>query len=356
MNDLLILETTPKPRGTARAAAILGVAACLIAIAAGGAETDQYLSWSVTLADSAEALNHFVNTETETFLERVNRRTRPITSVTELTTEFYLYFFQGIHSSRIRGWVNRAPEVDRFPDSSVSVFAYQRMSIYRDLTAFPFILPMARTIRVGDVYFGTDKISHFFGFGRRYFQRYLRHRDDGMDEEEAMRRVVLWGVALERKIVGGLVDGIFSHGDLEANFQGFLMARACCEGETAHFRLADGQWRLARPFDLREYITPGFDESYNNSHYTGMRKDRVLEILREEYCPLRSEPEIEARFARYANYPPSFSRRVIADYFAEKDGNPQREQSLDTICVEEALELMPPPSVTQDNPGVSQDG
>lgn len=162
-------------------------------------------------------------------------RARSVDSTEELTKEFYEYLFQGLHSSRVRAWANTSPEVDRFPGKSVSFFEYQRMSIFRDLTAFPFILPMARTVRIGDVYLGVDKIGHFFGFGRRYFQRYLRHRAEGMDGEAAMREVVRWGAVIESSFVGGLVDGIFSHADLEANFQGMLMAIDCCQGERAYF-------------------------------------------------------------------------------------------------------------------------
>lgn len=320
-------ENTRRLRGL-----VLLVVAALASLAAPGAETDQYLSWGVVLSDSAEALNRFVNDEAQTFLDRVNQRTNPVTSVEHLTVAFYEYLFQGLHSSRVRWWANHAPEVDRFPDRGVSFFAYQRMSIYRDLTAFPFVLPMARTVRVGDVYFGTDKIGHFFGFGRRYFERYLRYREEGWDEEEAMRKVVLWGVAIESSFVGGLVDGIFSHADLEANFQGFLMARSCCEGEKAHFREEAGEWKLSEPFDMRDYITPNFDESYNNSHYTGIRKDRVLEILRREYCPFWKSPEVQSRMARYASYPPSFSKRVISAHFDEQRDNPQRAQSLEVLC------------------------
>jgi len=317
------------------AASLLLLGICGVASAA---ETDQYLSWGVVLSDSAEPFNAFLNQEAQVFLNRVNERTKPLESPEQLTIEFYQYLFQGLHSSRVRAWANHAPEVDRFPDRGVSFFAYQRMSIYRDLTAFPFVLPMTRTVRVGNIYFGTDKIGHFFGFGRRYFQRYLLCRRDGLDTEKAMRKVVLWGVAIESSFVGGLVDGIFSHADLEANFQGFLMARSCCEGDDAHFRQEGGQWRLARPFDMRDYITPDFDESYNNSHYTGLRKDRVLEILRREYCPLWRTPEVQARTANYAAYAPSFSKRVITEHFDARRENPQRQQSLAAICDERTEE------------------
>lgn len=320
------------------------------AMMAPGAETDQFLTWDLEIADCAEVLNAHLNEEARTFLEGVNARTQPVETPEELTQAFYLYLFQGLHASRIRNFVNTSPRVNRFPNRSVSFFEYQRISIYRR-PAFPFVLPMARTIRVGDVHLGTDKIGHFFGFGRRYFQRYLRHREAGMDEEEAMRAVVRWGIALESRLVGGLVDGIFSHGDLEANFQGFLMARDCAGGPAPFFVREDGQWLLARPIDLRAYITPGFDESYNVSHYRGMRKRQVHDILCEEYCAMLDSAVVRARFERYAAHSPSFSQQVIGEYYAERGYNPQDEQSLENICAEcEAEEHAGRPAPEGENP------
>lgn len=309
------------------------IAAIILVCAAGfAAETDQYITWEIELADCSAAFNRYLNGSARKFLDGVNARTRAVESVEEVTREFYEYLFQGLHSSRVRAWTNNSPEVDRYPDQSVSFFEYQRMSIFRDLTAFPFILPMARTVRIGDVYLGVDKIGHFFGFGRRYFQRYLRHRAEGMDDEAAMREVVRWGAAIESSFVGGLVDGIFSHADLEANFQGMLMAKDCCMGAQPYFAKENGKWILAHEMDMRKYVTPDFDESYNNSHYTGIRKGEVLDIIVNEYCPKQSLPGVAARFARYREFTPSLSKRVIAELFEGKGKDQQGEQSLEALC------------------------
>ena len=50
------------------------------------------------------------------------------------------------------------------------------------------------TIRVGDVYLGVDKVGHMLGFGRRYFRSYLRLVKAGYSEEDAMERIVRWGI------------------------------------------------------------------------------------------------------------------------------------------------------------------
>ncbi len=300
------------------------------------AETDQYMTWDIELADCSEAMNRFMNEEMQQFLKGVNARTRPITSGEELTVACYQYFFQGLHSSRIRHWANTSPEVERYPDRSVGFFEYQRMSVNRGFS-FPYILPMARTVRIGDVYLGTDKIGHFFGFGRRYFQRYVRHIAEGMGEEEAMEKIVRWGLHVEESMVGKLVDGIFSHADMEANFQGFLFARDLCIGEDPCIVREEEAWVQVRPVDMVGYMSPDMDESYNCSHYWLLRKKNVLPILKEEYCEKYHSERVQKRFARYREFEPSLSQRVIAEHYTEKGKNPQDEQNIHVLCAETEL-------------------
>jgi hypothetical protein len=288
-------------------------------------ETDQYLTWDVQLEDSSGQINHFLNEEISRYLEKRNRIDAEPKAPHELVQGIYLHLFEGIYFSRLRGWLNHSPKIDRYPDKSVSFLKFQRMSIYRK-PSFPFILPMARTVRIGDVYCGIDKLSHFFGFGRRYYRRYLRLRGKGAREEKAMDKVVLSGVFWENGLVGRLVDGIFSHADLEADFQGFLLARDLCEGKTPYIELIDGKWVLARHVDIRDYVTPDFDESFNPCHYWALRKRLVLPLLKREYGGAIQSPLVQKRFARYRQHKPSYSKRIIDAHFAADGRDPQAKQ------------------------------
>jgi hypothetical protein len=191
------------------------------------------------------------------------------------------------------------------------------MSIY-SAKSFPFILPMARTIRIGDVYLGTDKLSHFFGFGRRYHKRYIRFREEGLSEESAMEKTVEWGMWCERYLVGNLTDGVYSYADLEANFQGMMMARAFCESPVPYLVVQGNRWLQARPIDIVPFVTPAFDESYNLSRYIGTRKHQVMRVLEAEVCPKTTLPVVKARFARYEQSEPSFSQRYIERCLLER--------------------------------------
>ncbi|GMU94188.1 MAG: hypothetical protein AMXMBFR4_32460 [Candidatus Hydrogenedentota bacterium] len=301
------------------------------ALSAISLETDQYLVWEVELNDSADAFNRYLNGEIETFLERQNARRDPTTSAEELTLQLYYYLFNGLHSSRLRHWLHTSPEVDRYPPNSVRYAEHLRMSVF-NMRSFPFILPMSRTIRLGDVYLGIDKMGHFFGFGRRSFRHYLKLREDGLIEGEAIEQTILRGYFMERYFVGNVMDGVFSYADLEANFQGMVMARAFCEGEDAYFRRMNGKWVLTRPVDIRLFITPYFDESYNRSHYIGRRKRHVIREIQEKVCPKLQSPLVQQRFEHYRQWPPSYCQQVVREHQERLGKDYRSEQDLEKLC------------------------
>ena len=314
-----------------RAAWVVVVVLCLGNVHA--AETDQYMTWGVILKDSSEAINAHVNAEIESFLAEMNAEEKTPCTPENVTRKIYLHLFKGLHASQFRNWLHHSSAVDRYPDSSVSHFRYERMSIYR-ARSFPYMLPLSRTVRLGDVYCGTDKFGHFFGFGRRYYNQYLRLRTFGKTENDAMEQIIRDGLRRERVTVGGLVDGIVSYADIEAGFQGFLMARDLCGGEKPFLKLENGKWTMVRPIDMRQYVVPDFDESFNPSHYQALRKRFVLPLLEREYRDKMALPEVQARFAQYKLREPSFCRLTIQAYLGERKKNPQRDQHLRAFGVE----------------------
>lgn len=296
-------------------------------------ETDQFLVWGVELDDSAEAFNAFLNHEMDVFLEKANAYPRRYSTAEKVALGYYKHLFNNLLFTRTKKWLRTSEVIDRFPDDSITPNEYLKMSMYRNRT-FPFFLRLGRTIRVGDVYFGVDKVGHMLGFGRRYFKGYLRLVKAGYSEEDAMERVIHWGITQEYGFVGLFVDGILSYADLEANFQGFLLLRDLSQGESPHLVKVGGSWRLQRPIDIRTYVTPDFDETFNNNSYWALRKRFVLKIYLDEYCEKRHTPEVQARFERYRQYEPSFSKRVVDAYLAERRKNQQQLQSLEALCAE----------------------
>ncbi len=305
----------------------------LAALPATAAETDQYMTWTVELEDSGNELNQYLNDEAARFVEIRNKRTRPTETNEDMALGFYAYLFEGLHKSRVRSYLAESEEVDRFPCDSLSSWEYQRSSIYRELS-FPFILPLSRTVRLGEVYLGIDKVGHFFGFGRRYCSQYLRLRDQGMGEEEAIEAVVRRGIFHETKLVGGLVDGIVSRGDLEANYQGMLMAKQLA-GNTPPCFVKDenGDWRFEGAIDIVPYITPDMDESWNGSIFTGLRKRNVTRRLQDTYCGAEPPALVKERFEKYASFPESLSEQIIQQEYSEF---PSTHPTLHAICEQPA--------------------
>lgn len=308
-------------------AVFCAIAVCLAQLPAHAVETDQFLVWDRELRDSAEPLNRFFNEEIQSLLAERNLRRTPFCECSALADDILDHFFKKRRTSCIKMFLRNSEEVELYPDRSLSNLRYRNMSIYRDLT-FPYVIPLARTVRVGEVYFGIDKFGHMFGFGSRYYQRYIRYIGNGATEEEAIARVVRFGILMEKVLVGEYFDGVFAYADLEANYQGFMLARDMCHGSDPLLVFEDGQWRLTRPVDLRTYITPDFDESYNLSHWQADRKREVLVILREEYFEKRKSQRVQDRFNGYRLRPPSASRKAIEKFFENKGVQPQLDQSL----------------------------
>ncbi|HEO70060.1 MAG TPA: hypothetical protein ENN80_02280 [Candidatus Hydrogenedentes bacterium] len=246
-------------------------------------------------------------------LDEINAATTEYCDAEDLTRKTFLHFFYNWSSSRIKDFIYESGETECYPPPSVGLGDFIEMSIYRDNALPYFIVAMTPTIRIGDVYLGVDKIAHFFGFGRRYYIRYSRLRKRGLDEREAIERLVGRGILQEKMYFGRISSGIFSHADLEANYQGFCLARDLCSGEEPYIVRESARWVLSRPVDLRDYVTPDFDESYNQCAYWPWRLRKVAPVLTRQYADITMRPNVQARMARYAASPPSLSKQLIEE-------------------------------------------
>ena len=324
-------------RGRVQAAAATVLAAGCVALAAvapaSALETDQYLALGAEITDSTEAANAYLNRSIEDTLAKLGPRAARRLSCEDLPPKIYRDLFPSLLWSPWRRFLGHSPEVDRFPKREVGYFEYLDRSLYTRLS-FPFIMPLGRTIEVAGVHLGIDKLGgHMFGFGRRYYKRYRRGLRSGLDERQAMRRAIEWGLTIERFFVGGLIDGVFSHADLEANYQGLLLARDLCEADPPHLVRVEGRWRLSRPVDLTSYVNPLFDESYNPSHFVGHRWRQVRPVARESVCERLERPEAARRFERYRRQEPeSLSQRIVAEFFAGRGVDPRRQRSVEAVC------------------------
>jgi hypothetical protein len=205
------------------------------------------------------------------------------------------------------------------PREDVNFLEYQRMSIYRG-PAFPYVLFMARTVRIGDVYLGIDKLSHLFGFGRRYLVDYLKLEQDGLGEDAILKRLIQQGLWRERWFTGRAVNGVISPSDLEANYQGLLFAMSLSRGAEPILVNQCGTWVQMRDIDILPFITPHLDESYYRNRYWAARKRHVLRIIEHKYAPIEDSALVKARFAVYDQHAPSFNVVYVESLLSDEAG------------------------------------
>ena len=146
---------------------------------------------------------------------------------------------------------------------------------------FPHIaLTISPTVNFYGSEFGTDKIAHLFQQGYSYYKIYRRALAEGATPEEATAKAVRWGQKSERTFFGTLVAGIYSNGDLAANYVGLKFyeglthpIRIGDEIRPALLLLQDGRWTFNDALDLREvllkpFISDHLNEALNPSIFT----------------------------------------------------------------------------------------
>jgi hypothetical protein len=168
-------------------------------------------------------------------------------------------------------------------------------------------------IKIGDTVIGVDKLEHMFGMGLRYFKgHYL--------EEKPLVSVLKGGIFKEKTALGGnlLATGVFSYGDLSANFNGMRFWNHMLQKKDdvlgaqhnigPYLTCQAGKWAKneERPIDFRNYVDATMQESMNCSKFAtagGVRKfHEALEAMqardksRTFACP--ENPALMAETAR----------------------------------------------------------
>ncbi|HVN31376.1 MAG TPA: hypothetical protein VMT45_05280 [Thermoanaerobaculaceae bacterium] len=332
--------------------------AALLIADADALETDQYYTWGQPLGDATTTLNAKMNLEIARALQaiQVSSRGQPPTCraiARELRGRLHLVILQPIEV-----WVTHSPLVPRLPATPEEELSFRRDNLNGNHGPFDTgrWIPDSPTVEVNGVRFGTDKISHFVSSGWRYHEKYLTARKRGLSAVQATEAAVEWGVLEERTTNGLLTDGVFSRGDLEANLGGMRFYLDLCDGPDALLALDGDHWKVRRPFDWRDYVTPRWDESYNVSIYTASRWRKVRPRLLG-YCSRRNDPDVVERLSRYrATDRPSLSDLEVAK--AVKDGelpDPSRF-TLETNCPAIASRENVTPSVPDKAPAAPSAG
>ena len=159
-------------------------------------------------------------------------------------------------------------------------------------------LTISPTVKIYGSQFGTDKIAHFFQQGYGYYKIYNRALAKGLSSDEATLKAVRWGQMTERTFYGTLISGVYSNGDLAANYVGLKFYQGLTHeikiGDAARpavLILNDGVWTFNETVDLRQnlikpFMTDHLNETLNPSVFTklfGLRS-YVRHSVRKRSC------------------------------------------------------------------------
>jgi hypothetical protein len=143
-------------------------------------------------------------------------------------------------------------------------------------------MTISPTVNLYGSEFGTDKIGHTFQQGYSYYQIYNRALAEGAAPDEARRKAVQWGQRIEDTIYGTLITGVYSNGDLFANFVGMKFYQGLTQEikvrsdkRPAIVILTNGVWAFNDRVNMREvllkpFISDHLNEALNPSIFTEM--------------------------------------------------------------------------------------
>jgi len=126
-------------------------------------------------------------------------------------------------------------------------------------------LTISPTVNMYGSEFGTDKIAHLFQQGYTYYKISHHALAEGATPEEATAKAVRWGQKSERTFFGTLVAGVYSNGDLAANYVGLKFYEGLTQTITlgdstrpAVLLLRDGLWTFNHGVNLRDVLLKPF--------------------------------------------------------------------------------------------------
>jgi hypothetical protein len=159
-------------------------------------------------------------------------------------------------------------------------------------------LTVSPTVNMYGSQFGTDKIAHLYQQGFSYYKIYRRALTEGQTPDEATAQGVRWGQGTERGIFGTLIAGVYSNGDLAANYVGLkfyqgLTQEIKIDAQTRPpmLLLRNGVWTINQNVNLRDvllkpFISDHLNEALNPSIFTQFLELRayVRRTVRRRSC------------------------------------------------------------------------
>ncbi|MBF0364409.1 MAG: hypothetical protein HQK50_02495 [Oligoflexia bacterium] len=304
----------------------LFIIALAISLPARSTEVDSFTSRFEQQEDAYHEVNVIVNELIKKCVYRANKYR--VNSVGGLYRLCYFSFADSSPWSKIERILNTTDRIDTRIEG-------RHHSIYSDFTTREaFALHLAKlghTLKIKDFIIGSDKLGHFFDTGFLYYKRAFIK---GRGVESAMA----FGEFQEDTYYGLSTTGIYSYGDLNANFRGMLFWKDLTE--TVHnedeifepyvlWKDGGEGWVLnpKRPFDINEYLDGGLDEGINCSQYRSKNLDEKVK---------ESLEELSKKYGKYVTCP--VSKKLCYDFVKNLKHKNFTEHLVSPVCLDAAKE------------------
>lgn len=254
---------------------------------------------SACTPDATRVLNAMINHRFAIAIEEVNRRDNPckhdleqaiLGQVGDIRVLGISFPIGQLEKPVDRGLTTKL-KVDGERITIPSFKIDRKESIYADaklLESPGVVLGMASHVKICNLVIGSDKLTHFFAQGYEYIE---------VQRESGVRAAVQHGIGTEKGKYGLEGNGIYSYGDLAANYSGYSFWLQLTHPELGHFAKCNGKWVQTRRFCWRRYVNPAWDEGINPP--CGPAVDRTYPHIRKLIA-----------CGRIAHFPPLNCNRV----------------------------------------------
>jgi len=283
-------------------------------------EVDQFTGRGQPLKDALPIINAKTNQLLQNSLQKANRgnwRGQRRCSERKLYHALRRNFKNHI-SGKLNPWILKSAKV---PKRKIKM----RASIYQDFSLLDSLVLGASTkksnlagviVRMGRYQVGSDKFEHFLSRGFYYFQRhYLK--------EQPIQESLEYGMRVEKGYLGAAMTGIFSYGDLAANFTGMRFWNNILGhdddilgpqyNKAPYVKCQNKRWMQINLVDWSWYIDAAWDEGINCSKFKNRKvRDKVLQQIKRLStragksfsCPVNAKAlaEIRKKYGVYADW------------------------------------------------------
>lgn len=292
-------------------------------------ETDPYFSRLQAISDSSTKINQFFTRAFQSASDRTNAQNEANRTPSNLAATKVLFLQnmnQALSGAELFGHLERyltdSPEIDRADTSKQNIFDGADPVTLR-LNGLSFLGLWDKTeptVMFGSIRAGIDKFDHFVSEGFKYFKKI---HIQNQSEESVLRLGESW----EHGIYGMKSTGVYSNGDVVANYLGLLFYENIFEDLVASHQLQvtrrNGIYWLEFngqiSFDLRRYLDPAIDESLTTSTFHPRLWDYVIVNL-EKLC---SDLNL---------FDAPFTESELLERFPKQKFNIDTKQNLFSLC------------------------